>query len=100
METLDLAVGARGAWRGEAMRDAVLPADLVEEHLGGGEAIAVGEDLAVVGEHFVWHAVALEGLDEMGAHRSGQGPDQDTGADAEAGVVVDAGEDLALGAVL
>jgi len=82
------------------MRNAVLPADLVEEDLGWGEAIAVREDLAVVGQHLLGHAITLEGRHEVGTDRSSEGTDHDAGTDAESRVVVDAGEDLALGAVL
>src|SRR5436190_22070555 len=62
---------------GEAVADAVLSTDLVEQHLGGLDPEAVGEDLAVVGEDLLWHPVALEGLDEEAAHSSGGGPHQD-----------------------
>src|SRR5947208_2470139 len=56
---------------GEAVADAVLSTDLVEQHLGGLDPEAVGEDLAVVGEDLLWHPVALEGLGEEAAHSSG-----------------------------
>ncbi len=65
----------------------------------GLEPESVGEDLAVVGEDLLGHAVALEGLGQEAADRPSRGPHHDPGADAEAGVVVDAGEHLALGAV-
>jgi len=47
VEALDLVGGGRGSRCGEAVDDAVLPADLVEEDLSGGETEATGEDLAV-----------------------------------------------------
>src|SRR6202044_1272622 len=72
VETLDLA--RRGGRRrgGQAMRDAVLPADLVEEDLGGSETESGREDLAVVGEDLFGHPVALEGLGEESTDRPGR----------------------------
>jgi len=84
---------------GEAMRDAVLPADLVEEHLDGLEREAAGEDLAIVGQDLLGHPVALKSLGQEATDRSSCGPDHDARTDAEARVVVDPGEHLALGAV-
>jgi hypothetical protein len=74
--------------------------DLVEEHLGGFQAEPVGEDLAVVGQDLLGHPVAFQRSPEVAAHGPGRGPDHDAGADAEPGVVVHPGQDLALGAVL
>ncbi len=80
------------------MDDAVLPADLVEQHLGGREAKAVGEHLAVIGEDFFGDSVAGQRTDE--GHTPGRlGPDQHPGAHAEPSVVVDAGDCLAFCAV-
>jgi hypothetical protein len=80
--------------------DAVLPADLVEEHFGGFEGEAVGEDLPVVGEDFLGHPVAFESLDEEAADRAAVRPDHDPRAHTESRVVVDPGQDLGLGAVV
>src|SRR6202012_5248032 len=96
---LDLAGGRRRGRRGEAMGDAVLPADLVEEDLRRGKPEAVGEDLAVVGEDLFGDAVAFERLGEEGADSPPGGSFHDARTDAEPRVVVDAGEHLALGAV-
>lgn len=81
------------------MGDPVLPADVVEEDFGGLEGETIGEDLAVVGQHLFGDTVAGQGLGEEAADRPGGGPHHDAGAHAEPGVVVDAGEDLALGPV-
>jgi hypothetical protein len=99
VEPLDLARGGRGTDAGEAVDDAVLAADPVEEHLGRGGGVAAGEDLAVVGEDLVGHAVFPHGVDEMAAHRSGPGVFHEPGAHAEPGVVIDTGQGLELGPV-
>jgi len=99
MEALDLARCRGRGGSGEAMGDAVLTADLVEEDLARGQAEAVGEDLPVVGEDLFGNAVVLEGLDEQSAHGAPGRSLHDARADAEPGVVVDPGQHLALGAV-
>ena len=68
VETLDLAGRGRRAGRGEPMGDAVLPADLVEQHLGLRPAEPAGEHLAVVGEDLLGHPVAAQGLRRRTPH--------------------------------
>jgi hypothetical protein len=58
------------------------------------------EDLAVVGEDLLWHPVTLEGLGEEGADRPGRRPGHDARTHAETAVIIDAGQHLALGAVV
>ncbi len=99
MEALHLAGGGGRAGRGEQMTDAVLPAYAVKEHLPATGAEPPGEDLAVVGEDLVGDPVAAQGFGESLAHRPGRGPQDELGRDAEAGVVVEAGDHLELGAV-
>ncbi len=60
VEPLHFARCGRRCRGGQAVGDAVLPTDLVEEHLGGLEAEPVGEDLAIVGEDLFGDPVALE----------------------------------------
>lgn len=80
------------------MRDAVIAADPVKQHL---PAIteAIGELFAVVREYFLGHAVAPEGLGKRQAHRPSRGSHDDGGHHAKPGVVIDAGDHLAFGAI-
>ena len=61
MEALDLpvVVGERGCR--EPVRDPVAPADLVEQHLAAA-AEAIGELLAVIGQHLLRRPIALKRL--------------------------------------
>ena len=61
---------------------------------------ATGEDLAVVGEDLVGHAVGEHRLLEDLTHRSRCRPRDEARSDAEAAVVVDTGHDLEIGAVV
>jgi hypothetical protein len=62
---LHLAGGGRRVGGGQQVAHAVLPADAVEEHLSRGvHAEVAGEDLAVVGEQVLGHAVVAHGLGE------------------------------------
>ena len=96
---LDLAGRGGAGGLGEDVGDPVLAADLVEEHLGVVAPEAPGEDLAVVGQDLLGHPPAREGGHEVLTDRARRGPGHDPVADEEAAVVVDAGEDLGLGAV-
>jgi hypothetical protein len=77
------------------MIDPVLPADPVEQHLDVLRREPTGEHLAVVREDLLGNTVAPEGLGEVPAHRPACGSDHHAGAHHEAGVVIQAGEDLA-----
>src|ERR1035437_8811178 len=59
MEAFDLARGGGRARLRESVRHAVLSTDLVEEHLGLVAPESVGEDLAVMREHFLGPPVTL-----------------------------------------
>ena len=61
MEALDLAGRGRRARRREPVRDPVAPADLVEQHLAAA-AEAIGELLAVIRQHLLRRAIALQRL--------------------------------------
>jgi hypothetical protein len=86
---------------GEAVGDAVLPADLVEQHLHRHTRLVepAGEHLGVVGQHFLGHPVGAHRVHERQAHRPGGRPHDRRGEDAEPGMVIDPGNDLHLGAV-
>jgi hypothetical protein len=57
LQALDLARRGRGMDLGEAVGDAVLPADLVEQHLHRHARLVepAGEHRPVVGRHFLGH---------------------------------------------
>ena len=93
---LPVVVGARGL--GEAVHDAVVPADPIEEHLAAPPEPG-GELFAVVREDLVGDAVALQRPGEGQAHGPARGPHADRGDHAEPGVVIDPGDDLDLGSV-
>jgi len=99
MEPLDLARGRWAPGGGEQVVDAVLAADPVEQHLGVLGAKPPGEDLAVIGQHLLGDAVGAHRLGEVGADRPAGRSHHHPRADHEPGVVVDAGQDLALGPV-
>ena len=99
MEALDLAGRGRLPHAGEAVGDALLAADAVEEDLGRPRSVAAGEDLAVVGQDLVGDAVALKGGEEHAADGPRDRPVHESGRDAEAAVVVDPGDQLELAAV-
>ena len=75
-------------------------ADAVEEHEARAAPEARREDLAVVGQDLLGGAVAAHRREEGLADGPGSGPGREVRADAEAAVVVDAGDDLELAAVL
>ena len=100
VQPLDLPGRRRRAGLGQPLGDAVLPADPLEQHLSrAGPAEPAGELLAVVGEHLGGDPVLGHRGGERQADRPGGGPHDDGGDDAEPGVVVDPGDDLALAAV-
>jgi hypothetical protein len=72
VEALDLAGGGRAGGLGEAVGDAVVAADPVEQDLAAA-AEAVGELLAVVGEDLVGDAVAAQRFDQRQADRAAGG---------------------------
>ena len=92
--TLPVVVGELRS--GEQVFYAVLPADPVEEHLAFARPEAGGEHLAVVGEDLVGDPMAAHGEGQSFAHRASGGPGHKERGDAEAGVVVEAGDDLEL----
>ena len=72
---------------------AVLPADPVEEHLALARSEAGGEHLAVVGEDLVGHPITAHSQSQSFTDRPGGGPRHKESGDAEAGVVIQAGDD-------
>src|SRR5438132_12476103 len=82
------------------MRDAVLPADPVEQDLDGLGTEPPGEDLAVIGEDLIRDPVALQGGGEDAAHRLGGRPGHEAARDAEAAVIIHAGDDLELAVII
>ncbi len=95
--TFDLPGGGRRVRLGQLGADPVLPADPLEEDLGGaGPGEAAGELLAVVGEHLGRDPVDSHGAHERVGHRPARRRGQNLGDHDEAGVIVDAGEHLAL----
>ena len=79
------------------MGDAVVAANLVEEHLPAAGAIAVepiGELLGVVRDHFLGWPIASQRLRERRTHRPGSGPLHHRGHHTEPGMVIDPGDDL------
>ena len=101
VQPLNLARRSRGMDLGEAVGDAVLPADLVEQHLRRHARLVepAGEHLAVVCQHLLGHPVGAHRLHERQAHRAGGRPPDRLGYGAEPGMVIDPGDDLHLGAV-
>lgn len=100
MEPFDLAGRGGRPWLGEPLADGVLAAQLLEEDLGrAGLGEPARELLAIVSEDLGGHAVAAKRGSERLAHRASAGLHQHRGDDDEPGVVVDAGEQLALAAV-
>src|SRR6187455_2812711 len=92
MEALYLPGRGRRARLREPVRDPVAPADLVEEHLAAA-AEAIGELLAVIREHLLRHAIALERLRERETDRAAGRALHHPREHAEARVVIDAGHD-------
>ena len=92
MEALDLPGRGRRARRREPVRDPVAPADLVEQHLAAA-AEAIGELLAVIGEHLLRRAVALQRLAERQADRAAGRALDHPREHAIARVVIHAGHD-------
>jgi hypothetical protein len=76
--------------------DPVLPADPVEQDLRVPQPKPTGEDLAVVSQDLLGHAVAIHRGREVRAHGPAGRPQHQPGADHEAGVVVDPGQDFGL----
>src|ERR1035437_3671206 len=99
METLDLAGGGGREGCAQEGLDPVVATCPVEEPFAGRQSEAVGGDLAVVGELFLGRAILLEGRREVPADLATNGSGHDSRADHETRVVVNAGQDLALGAV-
>ena len=83
---------------GESVRDAVLPADPVEQHLGRrpGPAEPAGELLAIVSEDFLRDPVLGQRGRERGADRPAGGPWNYRGDHQKPGVVIHASHQLAL----
>ena len=67
--------------------------DAVKEHVGWPCAEPAGEDLAVVSEDLLGDPVGGECLEQRVTHGARSGAGHNLGDDAEAGVVVDAGDD-------
>ena len=84
---------------GQTLNDPVLPADPLEKDLDRVGTEPAGEDLAVVGQDLVGHPVAAHGVGEHPAHRPGRGPADQPGRDDEAGMVVEAVDQLHFGPV-
>jgi len=75
------------------MRDPVVAADLVEQHLPA-LAEPVGELFAVVGDHFLRHSEPGQRLSERQTDRPAGGAFDHGGDHAEPGVVIDPGDQL------
>src|SRR5215472_4047260 len=99
MEALDLAGSGGRVGRGQDVVDSVLSADPVEEHLHGWLEQAPGEDLAVVGQDLVRHAIPAQRGAEAVTDLAGPLPVHETGGDAVPRVVVQAGKCLGSGPV-
>src|SRR4051794_14270437 len=95
MEALHLPGRGRRAGLGEPVRDAVAAADLVEEHLAAASE-AIGGLLAVICEHLLRRAIALQRLREGHADRAAGRALDDAGKHAIARVIIDAGDDPAV----
>ena len=98
VEPLDLPGRCRRPRLRQPVGDAVVAADPVEQHLPA-LAEPVSELLAVIGEHLIRHSELPQGGSEGQADRPACRPDRHGGDHAVAGVVVDPGHDLRLGAV-
>jgi hypothetical protein len=99
VQTLDLPRSRRGSGLGQPLGDAVLAADPLEQHLGRARlAETPGELLAVVRQHFSGHPVDTHRFHERRADRPASGTIDDRGDHAVPGMVIDAGDDLALAA--
>lgn len=99
MEAFDLAGGGRGIGRGQDVVDPVLAADAVEEHLHRRLEQATGEDLAVVGQDLVRHAVPAQSGAEAFTDLARPFAVHEAGRDAVPGVVIQAGEGLGRGSI-
>jgi hypothetical protein len=98
VEAFHLAGGRGRGGPGEPMGDGVVAADAIKQHLPT-PTKAGGELLAVVGEDLLGHPEPPQRARERQAHRPPRGPSRDLRDDAVAGVVIDPGDDLGLGAV-
>jgi len=97
---LDLAGGRGRARLGQPGGDAVLPADPLEQHFGGsGLGEPAGELLPVVGQHLRRDPVIGHRRGERVADRAPVGHRHHRGDHHIAGVIIDAGDHLALAAV-
>ena len=99
VEALHLARGGRRVGGGQAVLDAEVVTDPVEQHRPWSGAESGGEDFAVIGENLVGGTVLPQCEGEGVTHRPGCCSGHDAGTDAVAAVVVDAGDHLHLGAV-
>ena len=81
------------------MLDPVVVADAVEQHGPWSETEPRREDLAVVTQQLLGCTVSAQGRQQRVAHGPRGRSSHDLGADAEPRVIVDAGHDLALGAI-
>jgi len=98
VEPLDLPRRGRRARLSQPVGDAVVAADAVEQHLPA-LAEPVGELLAVVRQHLLRHPEGLQRRREGQAHRPPGRTSHHLRYHAVAGMVVDPGDDLRLGAV-
>ena len=80
------------------MGDAIVPADPIKQHLPA-LAEPIRELFTVVRQDFLRDTVATQGLGKRQTHRPAGGADHDRGDDAEPGMVIDTGDDLAFGAI-
>jgi hypothetical protein len=98
VEPLDLPGGGRRPRLGQPVRDAVIPADPVEQHLPA-LAETISELLAIVRQYLAGHAEPAQRGSERQAHRPARCPDHDLADHAVPRMVIDPGHDLRLGAV-
>ena len=101
VQPLDFPGGGRRVDLREPVRDPILPADPVKQHLHRHARLVepAGEHLPVVGQHFPGDPVDTHRFHKRQAHRPSRGPPHRRGDHAEPGMVIDPGHDLYLGAI-
>src|SRR5215468_9197022 len=87
VEPLDLAGGGRRGRGGEPVSDAILAADLVEQHLAS-LTETISKLLAIVSEDFLRNPVFDQGSSQSQAHRPAGGPLGDRGDHTKPGMVI------------
>ncbi len=99
METLDLAGRGRRTGLGQAVRDPVLPADPIEQHLNRRLVEPAGEHLAVVGQDLAGDTPPAHRQRQPVTHLARRLTRHQPRRHTEPGVIIDPGERLGLRAV-